>query len=280
MAWSTRELAELAGTTVKAVRHYHKLGLLDEPERESNGYKQYEVSHFVQLLRITRLADLGVPLSKIAAMGTTDENPDAALRAIDAQLEATIERLQRIRGELALILTNHSPAEMPAGFGAAAHGLSEADRSLVMIYSRVFDDTAMAEMRRMLEQEPRTPVDDQFDALAVDADRDTRRRLAEALAPVVGELTAKYPWLQDPGAHAPRGGAFAEGTAGQALRELYNKPQLEVLYRVYLINSGTAEQRDALEAALDAADAGPAAEAGSAAVADPAARTDDDRTTS
>ena len=31
MPWSTRELAELAGTTVKAVRHYHEIGLLDEP---------------------------------------------------------------------------------------------------------------------------------------------------------------------------------------------------------------------------------------------------------
>ncbi|WP_433560110.1 MerR family DNA-binding transcriptional regulator [Pseudonocardia xinjiangensis] len=28
MAWSTRELADLAGTTVRAVRHYHDVGLL------------------------------------------------------------------------------------------------------------------------------------------------------------------------------------------------------------------------------------------------------------
>jgi hypothetical protein len=31
MAWSTRELAELAGTTLRAVRHYHEVGLLAEP---------------------------------------------------------------------------------------------------------------------------------------------------------------------------------------------------------------------------------------------------------
>ena len=41
MAWSTRELAGLAGTTVNTIRHYHRLGLLDEPERRYNGYKQY-----------------------------------------------------------------------------------------------------------------------------------------------------------------------------------------------------------------------------------------------
>ncbi|MEO3798201.1 MerR family DNA-binding transcriptional regulator [Nonomuraea sp. B10E15] len=37
MPWSTRELAGLAGTTVNTIRHYHRLGLLDEPERRYNG---------------------------------------------------------------------------------------------------------------------------------------------------------------------------------------------------------------------------------------------------
>ena len=35
MAWSTRQLAELAGTSLRAVRHYHDVGLLPEPERLS-----------------------------------------------------------------------------------------------------------------------------------------------------------------------------------------------------------------------------------------------------
>jgi hypothetical protein len=67
-------------------------------------------------------------------------------------------------------------------------------------------------------------------------------------------LTEKYPWLQDPSSHAPRGQAFVEGTAVQALVELYNPAQLDVLYRVHLIKDGTAEQRDAVESALDAAE--------------------------
>ncbi|MGY0020961.1 MerR family DNA-binding transcriptional regulator [Streptomyces sp. YJ-C3] len=40
MAWSTREIAELADVSLRAVRHYHEVGLLSEPERRSNGYKQ------------------------------------------------------------------------------------------------------------------------------------------------------------------------------------------------------------------------------------------------
>jgi DNA-binding transcriptional MerR regulator len=33
MAWSTRELAELAGTTVNTIRHYHRGGPLAAPGR-------------------------------------------------------------------------------------------------------------------------------------------------------------------------------------------------------------------------------------------------------
>ena len=61
MTWSTRQLAKLAGKTVKTVRQHHEIFLFDEPERSSNGYKHYEVTHLVRLLRIKRLVDLSVP---------------------------------------------------------------------------------------------------------------------------------------------------------------------------------------------------------------------------
>lgn len=59
MSWSTRQLAELAGTTVKAVRHYHEVGLLEEPERASNRNKQYWTAYLVRLLQIRRLREAG-----------------------------------------------------------------------------------------------------------------------------------------------------------------------------------------------------------------------------
>ncbi len=112
MAWSTRQVAELAGTTVKAVRHYHKVGLLEEPERDTNGYKRYGVPHLVRLLRIRRLSDLGVSLPQIAAMGDADEHPQEALRLLDAELAAAVDRIQRVRAELALILRQSLPTDL------------------------------------------------------------------------------------------------------------------------------------------------------------------------
>jgi len=261
VAWSTRELADLAGTTVKAVRHYHKLGLLDEPERAANGYKQYQVAHLVRLLQITRLADLGVPLARIATMGHADEDPAAALRVLDAELEATIQRLQRIRGEVATILQHGASADLPAGFTSAAGDLSAADRSIIMVYSRVLDEAAMNDVQNMVTDEQGSSTDAQFDALPASADRATRRQLAESLAPVISGLVDQYPWLSDPGSRAPRGSAFAEDTVTQALRELYNPAQLEVLYRAHLLTTGSTDAITELDAALDAADAARAAEA-------------------
>lgn len=100
MAWSTRELAELAQTTVNTIRHYHHLGLLAEPERKDNGYKQYGVKHLARLLRIRRLVGLGVPLSRIGD-DVARQNIQETLRQLDAELVASIQRLQRARCDIA-----------------------------------------------------------------------------------------------------------------------------------------------------------------------------------
>ncbi|MGC5311485.1 MerR family transcriptional regulator [Micromonospora zamorensis] len=113
--WSTRELAEIAGTTLKPVRHYHRIGLLAEPDRSANGYKQYRIRHLIRLLRIRRLVDLGVPLADIAAMDSSVEGAEQTFRALDAELAASIERPQRIREELAGIRRHPDGADLPPG---------------------------------------------------------------------------------------------------------------------------------------------------------------------
>ncbi|MGP9501939.1 MerR family transcriptional regulator [Specibacter sp. AOP5-B1-6] len=111
MPWSTRELAELASTTVNTIRHYHRMGMLDEPERRDNGYKQYEVQHLVSLLRIRRLAGLGVPLSRMRNLRTGAEGAPHVLRDLDAELQVCIERLQGVRADIVEVLRHRTPAD-------------------------------------------------------------------------------------------------------------------------------------------------------------------------
>ncbi|MGB6181147.1 MAG: MerR family transcriptional regulator [Rhodococcus sp. (in: high G+C Gram-positive bacteria)] len=94
------QLATAADTTPRTVRHYHRLGLLAEPRRRGNGYREYTMSDVVRLMRIRWLAANGVPLGSVAVVlahdatdveGTDDTVAD--LRALIAALEAERAKL-------------------------------------------------------------------------------------------------------------------------------------------------------------------------------------------
>ena len=234
MAWSTRQLAELAGTSVRAVRHYHEVGLLAEPERRANGYKRYGVAHLVRLLRIKRLTDLGFSLSQIAELGDADEHPEEALRTLDAELAATIERLQRVRVELGLILRRAAPTDLPPelALAGADADLTDADRAFILVMTRVLGPSALDDYQKMLQNLGADPATSEFDDLPVDADAQTRQEVAERMAPRVREILAEHPGLRDVTADAPHGARFTAHTIGAALVELYNSAQIDVLQRV------------------------------------------------
>lgn len=234
MAWSTRELAELANTTVNAIRHYHREGLLDEPERRYNGYKQYEVRHLVRLLRIRRLADLGVPLSQMGDLSEGAEGSPDVLRDIDAELQLSIERLQAARADIAAILDHQAPADGPVGFESVASRLSVRDSSMIHIYTQLFDVDALADVQRMAAGTP-DDADADIDRLPADADEATRQELAERLATTLAQNFVDYPWLSDPAAHLSKSRLVTAQTFVDAMVELYNPAQLDVLVRANAI---------------------------------------------
>ncbi|MGB6072588.1 MAG: MerR family transcriptional regulator [Rhodococcus sp. (in: high G+C Gram-positive bacteria)] len=101
-------LADAAGTTPRTVRHYHRLGLLGEPRRLSNGYREYTIDDVVRLMRIRWLADAGMPLGAIAAAldrSAPDESDVVAdLRALVAGIEAEQKALAHKHARLSALL--------------------------------------------------------------------------------------------------------------------------------------------------------------------------------
>jgi len=98
------QLAGYAGVTVRAVRHYHQRGLLDEPPRDASGYRRYTASHVVELIKIATLADAGVPLARIGELLASDpEQFPAAIAEIDAGLRHRIAQLRRTRQRIATL---------------------------------------------------------------------------------------------------------------------------------------------------------------------------------
>jgi DNA-binding transcriptional MerR regulator len=96
------QLASYAGVTIRAVRHYHQIGLLLEPERDASGYRTYDAAAVVRLIRIRTLAEAGVPLARVRELLDADpETFAAATTEIDRQLRAQIRALQEHRRRIA-----------------------------------------------------------------------------------------------------------------------------------------------------------------------------------
>jgi DNA-binding transcriptional MerR regulator len=108
------QLATYAGTTVRAVRHYHAKGLLPEPERDHSGYRRYDAAAVVDLIRIRTLADAGVPLSRVRGLLAADDQAFAtAVGEIDQRLREEIRERQRHRERIALLAAGDSLALPP-----------------------------------------------------------------------------------------------------------------------------------------------------------------------
>lgn len=108
------QLAAYAGVTVRAVRHYHQVGLLPEPERDASGYRRYGARAVVSLIKIRTLASAGVPLSQIGTMLQADAPTFAeAVHRIDSQLRDQIERLETSRKQIARLAAGDSLALPP-----------------------------------------------------------------------------------------------------------------------------------------------------------------------
>jgi DNA-binding transcriptional MerR regulator len=96
------QLADFAGVTIKAVRHYHERGLLEEPPRDSSGYRRYRAEHAITLVKIKTLAAAGVPLARIKELVAAD--PDrfaAAITELDRNLQERADELLRARRRIA-----------------------------------------------------------------------------------------------------------------------------------------------------------------------------------
>jgi DNA-binding transcriptional MerR regulator len=105
------QLAAYAGVTIRAVRHYHQIGLLPEPERDASGYRTYDATAVVRLIRIRTLAEAGVPLARVRDLLDADPETFASATAeIDGQLRAKIRALQDHRRRIARLGSGDSLA--------------------------------------------------------------------------------------------------------------------------------------------------------------------------
>lgn len=196
------ELARLTGVTVRTLRHYHKVGVLAEPERRSNGYREYTVHDLIRVLRIRRLASLGIALDTMGDL--LDGNGDTAgdlLDELDAELSAQIDHLTGQR-ELISRLREHNVApDLPpelapflavfAGTGTSPD-LARFDREQSILIAHLAGEDGVAHITRLYQllSDPAIAptvqaVNQQFDRLGPHSADEEIEELIESFMSVV-----------------------------------------------------------------------------------------------
>src|SRR6478609_1148812 len=95
MEWSIQQIAKLAGTTSRTLRHYDDIGLLAPSSIGHNGYRYYDQAALVRLQRILLLRELGLGLPQISEVLEREESEEHALEGHLAWLRQEQTRLAR-----------------------------------------------------------------------------------------------------------------------------------------------------------------------------------------
>ncbi len=156
----SNELAQRAGVTVRALRHYHQVGVLPEPPRSPNGYRAYDVHDLVRVLRIKRLSSLGLALQDLPSLLEQPDDAESVLDDLDHELAAEIARLSAQRAVVAQLRQDGVPPDLPPELGRhatlfAAAGSSAAlarvDREQAILLAHLAGGEGMAEVVRFYE---------------------------------------------------------------------------------------------------------------------------------
>ncbi|MFE3001285.1 MerR family transcriptional regulator [Nocardia sp. NPDC059246] len=147
------QAAAFVGVTIKTVRHYHKLGLVAEPDRDSSGYRRYGSDDLLRLVQVRTLAAAGVPLAEIGPLLDADADRFAAAladveRGLTERIEEMIARrdtLHRLADGDRALLGDHAVAllERMTGLGFPADEVATAREGWVLAKALVpegFDD--------------------------------------------------------------------------------------------------------------------------------------------
>ena len=89
------ELGRASGVSAKTIRYYEEIGLIDEPARSDNGYRDYDPS-VVERLRFSRDSQAaGLSLTEIATVVEMRDRGEGTCEHVVGLLEHHLEEIDR-----------------------------------------------------------------------------------------------------------------------------------------------------------------------------------------
>jgi DNA-binding transcriptional MerR regulator len=152
-SYRVHQFAELAGVTVKTLRHYDRLGLLS-PQRNEAGYRLYQLADLERLQQIIALKSLGLPLKDIRTLLERDPLP---LVSTFRQQRAVLEDKRKLI-ERAIQALSDAEAALTSGTSSATAVLQDVIRAMgthdADVMKKYFSDEAWEEWKHHYDDWP------------------------------------------------------------------------------------------------------------------------------
>ncbi|MDX3590349.1 MerR family transcriptional regulator [Streptomyces sp. ID03-2B] len=146
------DAAAFVGITPRAIRHYHEIGLLPEPERGGDDRRRYGYEDMIRLLWIRRTAEAGIALDDIrdafadpaSAGADSDDGIAGILERLEEALVAQEAELRRQRTAVRRMRTEGSRTGLLSHFvtdrlkGLPEGSLRRADLDSLLVTERIF----------------------------------------------------------------------------------------------------------------------------------------------
>ncbi len=188
------ELAKKTGTTVRALQHYHKMGVLAPSAQSAGGRRLYTDRDLIQLHQVLSLKYLGFSLEEIkgrlpaldtpAAVAAALAGQEAALRGRIASLSQSLQAIEALRQEVLQMQT--------------------------VDFKKYADIVVNVQLENKMYKAIKHMDEDTLDQL--------RRRFDQASAPA---FLAAFQQLCHEAAQCGRQGADPAGALGQALAKVF-----------------------------------------------------------
>lgn len=146
------DAAAFVGTTPRAIRHYHEIGLLPEPVRGGDDRRRYGYEDMIRLLWIRKTADAGIALDDIrdafadtaSAGADSDDRIASILERLEETLLAQEAELRRQRTAVQRMRTEGSRTGLLSDFVTSRlkslpeGSLRQADLDSLLVTERIF----------------------------------------------------------------------------------------------------------------------------------------------
>ena len=155
MELAITEVARVAGTTSRTLRHYDAVGILKPSRIGHNGYRFYDDRALIRLQRILLLRELGLGLDAIAeVLSAQDERSGAEGSGGEAEIlsqHLELLRRERLRIEAQIASVQHTIAALQLGGGRGRAGTRKNERKELMA-EKMFDGFDHTEHREEVER--------------------------------------------------------------------------------------------------------------------------------